>query len=173
MINHSLVTVSDHADIRSVIQVIDKNSLQIALVVDADQRLVGTVTDGDIRRGILKGITMDQSVSLVMNRKPTIATPDQTPAEIRALMRRKGLRHIPIVDKQGKLVAIELHDRAPTLASKPNWVVIMAGGLGKRLGELTAATPKPMLSVKNKPILVSIVENLAESGFTRIFLSVN
>jgi NDP-sugar pyrophosphorylase family protein len=108
-----------------------------------------------------------------MNRNPTMATHDQTRENLVGLMRRKGLRHLPLVDTSGKLTGIELLNEVPGLDKLDNLVVVMAGGLGRRLGGLTADTPKPMLSVKNRPLLETIVENLATAGFQDIYLSVN
>lgn len=173
MIDYQTAVVSDTATIKEAIQAIDRSHLQIALVINSTGKLLGTITDGDIRRGILKGVGMDQPAVQVMNKKPTVGNPDQTREALVALMERKGLRHVPLVDGAGKLQGIELLNNLLGSGPKENWVVIMAGGMGKRMGSLTEHTPKPMLPVRNKPLLESIVENLSQYGFRDIFLSVN
>ena len=164
--------VSPSATIKETIRRIDEGSLQIALVVDEAQRLLGTVTDGDVRRGLLRGVSLEEPASAIMNPRPTVATPDQGRDAILRMMRGGTLHHLPLVDAQGRLVGMEVLDEllAP---SRDNWVVLMAGGLGSRLRPLTEDTPKPLLKVGQKPILENILENFIEHGFRRFFLSVN
>ena len=164
--------VSPGATIKETIRTIDEGSLQIALVVDESQRLLGTVTDGDVRRGLLRGVSLDEAATSIMNPHPRVAAPGQSPSVILALMKEGLLHHVPLVDAQGHLVGMEVLDEllAPT---RDNWVVLMAGGLGNRLRPLTEDTPKPLLKVGQKPILEDILENFIEHGFRRFFLSVN
>ncbi len=167
------ILVSTGQTIREVIEVIDHNAVQIALVVDESTCLLGTVTDGDIRRGILKGLSLESPVSKIMNCSPTTLTTGQHSEAVLALMRKKQLHHIPLIDQQGKVVGlknlIEFLDRK----TKDNWVVIMVGGLGTRLGELTENCPKPLLTVGTKPLLETILENFVEYGFRKFYLAVN
>lgn len=173
MVDLKSVTVDQSARVKDAILLIDRNSLQIALVVDSENHLLGTVTDGDIRRAILRGVGMDEPATSVMNKKPTVGSPEQSRAELVALMNKKALRHIPIVDENRVLLDIEPLNTLFQTKEKTNPVVIMAGGLGTRLGALTAETPKPMLSVQKKPLLESIIENLSQFGFRNIYISVN
>lgn len=174
MINFRNAIVSGEADLKTVIQAIDKGSLQIALVVGIDGKLEGTVTDGDIRRALIRGVTLEQSVQLVMNKNPFTKTPGHSRLELLNLMNSRGLKHIPIVDESFRPVGLEMLQEPTELSGeRENHVVIMAGGMGKRLGTLTTHTPKPMLNVKSRPILETIVMQLAEFGFRHIHLSVN
>lgn len=158
--------------IRDVIATIDRNEMQIALVTDAGGVLLGTVTDGDIRRGLLRGVTLDRPAAEVMNADPKKADADQEPSAIEALMRRTGLWRIPVVTLDGRVVGLGVPDDQ-AVHSHDNLVVVMAGGLGTRLGELTKNTPKPLIRVGSRPILQTIVECFIHQGFQRFAFSVN
>ena len=159
--------------IREVIQLIDSSGIQIAIIVDSSGCLLGTVTDGDIRRGILKEIKLDQPVSLVMNPKPTTATDQSTRSENHQVMAAKKLRHLPILDKGNKVVRLQLSEDFYGSPKLDNWVVLMAGGLGSRLAPLTDYHPKPMLKVGDRPILETILLKFVETGFWKFYISVH
>lgn len=161
------------ASLREAIETIDASAMQIALVADENRRLLGTVTDGDIRRGILRGVALDQPVSQIMNTQPTVARADEPREQMLANMQRKQLHRIPVVDEQNRVVGIEFLEELIQPHLKENWVVLMAGGLGSRLQPLTNNCPKPMLHVGNKPLLETILENFIEYGFRHFFISVN
>lgn len=166
--------ISPEATIRDALRLIGERSMQLALVVDGQNRLLGTITDGDIRRGLLEDLSLDVTVTEIYHRNPIYGNEWQAPATIRRLMRKHNVRQIPIVDKQGVVVRLEL-DKSPPRESftRDNWVVLMAGGLGTRLRPLTENCPKPMLSLGEKPILEHILENFVEQGFENFFISVN
>jgi dTDP-glucose pyrophosphorylase/predicted transcriptional regulator len=159
--------------LRETIARIDAGVLQIALVVDSEGRLVGTVTDGDVRRAMLKGLSLDARADQVMNPKPTVAKHNESDDKIRALMQRFELRQVPLVDGERRIVDVRLLDDVLFAVPKDNTVVVMAGGLGSRLQPLTDERPKPMLKVGRKPILETILENFLEHGLKRFFFSVN
>ena len=167
------VLVSSDITIRETIRVIDSGALKIALVVNDGNRLIGTVTDGDIRRGILRGCSLEDRVAEVMNATPTIAIQNEGREKILMLMRQKQVFQIPIVDGDGSLVGLEVLENILETPRHDNWVVLMAGGLGTRLKPLTDEIPKPLLKVGGKPILETILENFLEYGFTRFYISVN
>ena len=167
------VLISQSTSIREAVKVIDEGALQIALVVDRDDRLLGTITDGDVRRGILKGIPLEESVSRIMNVAPTVAQAQGRREETLKLLRQNSLRQVPVVDQEGRLVGLEVIEDLMRPQTRENLVVIMAGGLGSRLGSLTKDCPKPMLHVGGKPILETIIENLRDFGFFHFCLSVN
>lgn len=166
-------SVTPIATIRDTLRIIDASAMQIALVVDKDNRLLGTVTDGDIRRGILIGISLDDVVTKVMNPSPVFSTRQQSAEAIFSLMKRKKIHQIPILDDDGCLWGIEILDDLIHSSQRLNWVVLMAGGLGTRLRPLTNDVPKPMLKIGSKPVLEIIIENLIEFGFNKFFLAVN
>ena len=159
--------------VKEAIKVIDQGALQIALVVDAEKRLIGTVTDGDIRRGLLNGLNLDSPVEQVMNRQFRSVREGTKESEVLALMRRDVLHQIPVLDEQGRVVNLFLLEELLQNRALPNPVVIMAGGEGKRLRPLTEDCPKPMLKVKGKPMLEIILDRCKEAGFLQFYLSVS
>ncbi|MFA4133386.1 MULTISPECIES: nucleotidyltransferase family protein [unclassified Brevibacillus] len=167
------IMVSPDAPILKVIEIIDAGAKQLALVVDGNGRLLGTVTDGDIRRGLLKGRLLNDKVSLVMNSYPTVASPYDSRENILALMKVRQLYQIPVVDEEGRVIHVEMLNDLLRPELKDNWVVLMAGGLGTRLHPLTYDCPKPLLEVGNKPLLETILLNFIDQGFHRFFISIN
>lgn len=152
---------------------IDAAALQVGLVVDVSGHLKGVVTDGDIRRAILRGVPLDARSDAIMGRNPRVLPIGTPPHEVLAFMKRHAVHHVPLVDVAGRLVGLEVLDELVGAYVHPNWVVIMAGGMGTRLRPLTEECPKPLLPVGGKPILENILESFAEQGFRRIFLSIN
>jgi dTDP-glucose pyrophosphorylase len=167
------VLVPATTSIREAAQVLDQKALQIVLVTDDEERLLGTVTDGDIRRAILRGVNLTEPVRNVMNKNPVTASVDEGRENILDEMKRRGLHHIPLVDDRGRIVGLDTLDELIRTPVRENWVVLMAGGLGSRLRPLTDDCPKPMLKVGGKPLLQTILENFVECGFRRFFISVN
>lgn len=167
------VMISPGITLRETIQVIDSGALKIALVIDGEKRLLGTVSDGDIRRGILRGCSLEDPIRQVMNMHPTVAHQNEGREKILALMRQKQVYQIPVVDGDGMLVGLEVLEKVLESPRRDNWVVLMAGGLGTRLKPLTDDLPKPLLKIGGKPILETIIENFLEYGFCRFFISVN
>ena len=156
-----------------VIKKIDQGSMQIALIVAKGRHLVGTVTDGDVRRGILKGISLNDNVEKIMNRTPITASEESTPEQILAIMKEKQVHQIPIVDSRNRLVDVKILDEFIRQEEKDNWVVLMAGGMGRRLSPLTDNCPKPLIRVGTKPLLETILENFIVCGFKKFYISVN
>jgi dTDP-glucose pyrophosphorylase len=167
----TLITASD--SIRRAIETIDASGQKIALVVDTEDRLVGTVTDGDIRRGLLRGLDLTRPVSEVMNPKPLTAAASMPRGKRLELMRRRELSHLPVLDAAGKLVNLESDIELIEAGERPNWVVLMAGGLGQRLRPLTENLPKPLLPVGDRPLLEIIMERFVAQGFRKFYIAVN
>lgn len=161
------------ATLGAAIKNLDESTLQIALVLDETGKLLGTITDGDVRRAILRGETLDAPVDRVMKVNPITAGPEIDRRTVMKWMRQYQIAQVPIVDADGILTGLETLTRIMRDDRGGNWVVIMAGGLGTRLRPLTENLPKPLIPVGGKPVLESIIERLAEQGFRRIFLSVN
>jgi dTDP-glucose pyrophosphorylase len=165
--------VAPDATLEQVISVMDASSLQICLVVDAAGKLLGTVTDGDIRRGIIRTHSLSGAVSEVMKRNPVVSSLDVDRGAQRELMARTSVRQLPLLDREGHVVGLILRDDLEAPEPIDNWVVLMAGGLGKRLRPMTDDTPKPLLQVGHKPLLETILESFVEHNFRRFFISVN
>jgi dTDP-glucose pyrophosphorylase len=166
------ISVGHNANIRDALTVLDKQAMQIVLMVSEENRLLGTVTDGDIRRGLLRGETLDSPVDTVANRTPTVGYNDETEIVWQQHIKRKSLRHLPILNRHKQLVGLYYHKTQQTPRRK-NPVVLMLGGLGMRLRPLTETLPKPMLPVGNQPILETIVKHIAEQGFTEFYFCIN
>ncbi|MBK9161516.1 MAG: nucleotidyltransferase family protein [Nitrosomonadales bacterium] len=173
MIAWKEILVSPGAPIREAIEVLDRSAKQIVLVVGENNHLAGTVTDGDIRRGILKGVSLDEPTLNIMNAHPTVARADEGREAMLAAMQRKGLHHLPVVDENNCVTGLETLEDLIHPPIRENRVVLMAGGLGSRLSPLTDACPKPMLKIGGKPLLETILENFIEYGFHRFYISVN
>lgn len=165
--------VSPETPIIRTLEIIDASARQIALVVDHAERLLGTVTDGDVRRGLLRGKSLNDPVSQVMNAYPTVASPYDSKENILALMKLKQLQQIPVVDEDGRVLHVETLGELLRPSKKENAVVLMAGGLGTRLRPLTHECPKPLLKVGDRPILETILLNFIDHGFYRFYISVH
>ncbi|MEA2051168.1 MAG: nucleotidyltransferase family protein [Campylobacterota bacterium] len=173
MINHNEITINKNQSIKEALQIIDKGAIRIAIVLDETQKVIGTLTDGDIRRGLLNGLNLESSIDNLYFKTPTLANINDSKESIIQKAISKKLYQIPIVDNDGKLVDIEDLATLLKITTKRNRVILMAGGLGTRLRPLTEDTPKPLLKVGNKPILETIIENFAKYGFVNITISVN
>lgn len=165
--------VGPNSSIRETLRRIDESSLQIALVVDGDGRLLGTVTDGDVRRGVLHGISLEECALRVMNPSPTVASSADARPHRLILMQSRGIRHLPLLNDAGKLVGMEVLEDLLKPPRRDNLVLLMAGGLGTRLSPLTDRCPKPMLPVGNRPMLEIILQNFIQHGFYRFYISVH
>lgn len=165
--------VAPQTPLRDAIVRIDRSGQQIALVVDDAGRLAGVLSDGDVRRAVLRDLDLSAPTSGFMNPFPTTALATASPTEQLAIMRRKVLRHLPLLDATGCVVGLSTLDSLMGGMERLNPVVLMVGGLGTRLMPLTRNCPKPMLPVGGKPILESILESFYEQGFRRFYFSVN
>ena len=165
--------IQSGATLREAMQAIDQGACEIALVVDRHRKLLGTVTDGNIRRAILAGADLGQPVAPVMKRKFIAVAEGSSRSEALDLMRARVLRQIPILDRSGRLVGLHLMREMIGADPKENWAVVMAGGRGERLRPITDHTPKPMIRVAGRPILERIVLHLVGHGVRTIYLAVN
>lgn len=159
--------------IADAIRVIDAGSARITLVVDDKRRLLGTVTDGDVRRALIRQVTLDKPVSLIMNPNPKTLRREMDREQVLALFRDNDLLQAPVVDESGYLLGVETYRDLLKVPSRENWVFLMAGGFGKRLRPLTDDCPKPMLSLGGKPILESIIDRFVAAGFYKFYISVH
>lgn len=166
------VTIPADATLRQALKAMDVG-LQISLVVAEDGKLLGTVTDGDIRRNLLKDASLESPISQVMTRSFVSAKTTDRRDDVLKIMREKKLRQIPVLDEAGRVVNVWTLLELIEKEQHDNWVVLMAGGLGTRLRPLTEDCPKPLLRVGGKPVLQTIIENFVDQGFSKFYLSVN
>lgn len=164
--------LSPDRNIRETMQVLNDTSSQIVLVADQNGKLLGTVTDGDIRRGLLRGLHPEALVSEVMFTTPCTGHPDEARVVHVARMRERGIKHLPLIGGDGVLVGLVAADE-PAQSRHDNPVVLMVGGLGTRLHPLTLSTPKPMLPIGGRPVLETIIDNFIAQGFWNFYLAVN
>jgi dTDP-glucose pyrophosphorylase len=166
--------ISKNTKIKDCLKILDEAvKYHIALVVDEFGRLEGAVTDGDVRRGLLKKVNLNDPVSKIMNSKPITLKDSTDKDKIAKFLKEKSLRQIILTDENSRVSNVVTVDCLFTKSAKPNKVFLMAGGLGSRLRPLTNDIPKPMLQVGGSPILQTIIEKFIDEGFQDFYLSVN
>ena len=165
------VLLTPEDSLEHTIKVLHKGGCRIALVVDKFGVLLGTITDGDIRRALIKQLTMEKPVSLIMNSNPVVVDNKVGSKEILTLMSDQDLLHMPIINKDGILCGLETLQHLIESPIYDNPVFLMAGGFGTRLYPLTKDTPKPLLKVGKKPILEMIIEQFIDHGFHNFYIS--
>ena len=173
MKSYQNILLTPTSTIKEALKIIDSGAMKLAIVIDEDEKLIGTLTDGDIRRGLLGDLTLNDSIETIIYKTPTVCNIEDTKEKILEVAIAKKLYQIPIVDNDGKLIGIEEVDELLKAKYKSNKVVLMVGGLGTRLYPLTKNIPKPMLKVGNRPILETIILNFKKYGFTDIILGVS
>jgi dTDP-glucose pyrophosphorylase len=165
--------LTEDRTIRDAIKNLDDGAAKLALVVDKNKKLIGTISDGDIRRGLLRGENLESSLLTIIQRNFFSFPEGMNEAEALLSMRNKGLYQVPQIYHDGTVKRLFLHDDLLRIKKFSNSVVIMAGGKGERLKGLTLNCPKPMLLVGNKPMLQIIIENCISAGFSNFYLSIN
>jgi dTDP-glucose pyrophosphorylase len=158
------------ATIRDAIAVLENN--QCSVVVDSEDHILGTITDRDVRKVLLRQTPLDAFVSEAMNRNPTTLTYPLEPSDVGQMLGKVSFVQFPLVDSQQKVVGLHTNQELQQVKF-PNQVVLMAGGLGSRLSPLTDECPKPLLKVGHQPVLETIIENFLDYGFHKFLISVN
>jgi dTDP-glucose pyrophosphorylase len=166
-----LVKATD--DVLTAMSAIQNAQQKLALVVDDFGKLVGTVTDGDVRRGLLAGLTVASPVAETMNLSPIALYEGEAPGAILPLMDERGILVVPVLDRKGRPIRLISREDLGNPQKADATVLLMAGGLGARLRPLTDTVPKPLLLVGGRPMLEITVENLKNQGFRRFYISVN
>ncbi|MDG2348946.1 MAG: nucleotidyltransferase family protein [Gammaproteobacteria bacterium] len=168
---NTLLKLSD--PIKKAILKLNKTSLHMVLIVDAQKRLLGTLTDGDVRRAFLKGIKLDEPVSKIMCNQPTTMRYTESREAIFKVMKENGYSGIPIVDEDNKVCDLVSLYGVNNQNNQKIPVLLLAGGFGRRLHPLTASCPKPMLKIGGVPILERIIKRFSDNGFKDIYVSVH
>ncbi|MFT6180103.1 MAG: dTDP-glucose pyrophosphorylase [Akkermansiaceae bacterium] len=152
---------------------IDAGAIQMAVVENGEGIMVGLITDGDIRRGLLAGMSLSDPIEACCQRGFISVSEGTSRVEVLEMMLARSFEHVPVVDQRGCFKGVHLLTEFLTPRRRENIAVVMAGGKGTRLGELTRHLPKPMIKVAGRPILERIVHQLVGAGVTQIYLSVN
>lgn len=178
MVELARLLVGTESSIREVMVCIDGNAQGIALVVDSEHRLLGTVTDGDIRRAILANVDLDLPVQTLLERRAPaihpipltaqVGTPD---ADLLRMMSEYNLRHIPLVDEDTRVIDVALLSKLVREYELPLTAVVMAGGYGSRLRPVTGELPKPMVPIGDRPLLELILKQLRKAGIRYVNLT--
>lgn len=159
--------------IQDAISNLDDTALQIVLVVEKGGVLVGTITDGDIRRALLRGLELTSGIDTVMQREPLVAPPHLSRDVVLNVMQANRIHQMPIVDETRRVLGLHLREDLLSPAKLPNLMVIMAGGCGTRLRPHTEKCPKPLLPVAGRPMMEHIIERAKAEGFQRFVLAVH
>ena len=167
------VKISANTKIKKAMQIISEGTFKIAIAVDKTNKLIGTLSDGDIRKGFLSGLNMDSTVESIIFRKPITAKINDNLENIAKIALPNQIYQIPVIDDNRKVIGLHIFNKFINFKNKQNKVIIMAGGKGMRLRPLTKDIPKPMLKVGDKPILQILIEKFKESGFRDFTICVN
>jgi len=163
----------DNSTIHDAITNLDTVAIKIVLVVNDAGKLEGTISDGDIRRGLLRGLEMNSTIESIVYRNPLVVSPNMGLETVQQLMIVNKIQQVPVVDEQNKVVGLHLWDEITILPLRKNLMVIMAGGKGTRLRPYTEDCPKPMLSVSGKPMLEHIIVRAKSEGFSQFVLAIH
>ncbi len=168
------ICIDANKSLIDVLNNLESEKSQIVLIIDSDKKLLGTVSDGDIRRHLITGKTLSTKVSEVMNKNFISIKKGENKQRILKLMKEKSISQIPVLDESGKILEIVLlKELIEVKEFLDNPVLIMAGGIGSRLRPFTEKCPKPMLKVGEKPILEILIEQFIDNGFSNFYISVN
>jgi len=163
---------ADSATVRDAMVAIQRGSVSAAFAVSDHQVLVGVVTDGDLRRALLEGLDMSDSIRPFIRRNPVVVSPTESRSAVLDLMKARSITQIPVVDKSGRVVGVHLMRELLGRVDRRNVALILAGGRGTRLQPFTDSLPKPMIPVAGTPILERVLNHLVGFGINRIVLSV-
>jgi dTDP-glucose pyrophosphorylase len=155
------------------LQAINEGNIEITFVLDTEKRVIGTLTDGDLRRALLGGAALQSPLAPFVRRQFIAVSPEISRAEVIDIMLSRRISQIPVLNTEGRLVGIHCLHETIGGEERPNWAVILAGGRGERLRPFTDSIPKPMLKVAGRPILERLILHIAGFGIRKIFLSIN
>jgi dTDP-glucose pyrophosphorylase len=172
-IDWTSAVVDASLDLHGAIVALDRVGLQILLMTDSEGHLLGTITDGDIRRALLRGSPLTTAARDVMHLTPMVVGPDLGRTAVLTLMQVNKIRQLPIISPEGRVVGLHLWDQVLAVPAHDNTVVLMAGGFGKRMMPYTETRPKPMLEVAGKPLLQHALERARADGFTRFLITLH
>jgi len=172
------ILVEPSFSLKAALKQIDKSGLQVLIVVDDKERILGIVTDGDMRRAIIKGLDFKTPIQGIMTKNPIAISHKSNKEEALRLMKKYEIRHIPVVDEKNKIIDLFLwkdflKNGEVAFAIKNVSVIIMAGGKGKRLDPFTKILPKPLIPIDEKPVIEVIMDNFKKYGFNKFIIALN
>jgi CTP:phosphocholine cytidylyltransferase-like protein len=159
--------------IKEVVNLLDTVALRIALITDESNLLIGTVSDGDIRRGLLKGLSLDSPIGSIVKRNPIVVSPELSREKVLQIMTSNKIQQVPIINERNEVVGLHFWSELNTPIIHSNLFVIMAGGKGTRLHPQTINSPKPLLSLAGKPILEHIIDRAKNHGFNNFVIAIH
>ena len=159
--------------IEDAIRNLNNTALKIVMVADDDKYFLGTISDGDIRRGLLKGLTLSSPIQSIVHQNALVVPAGLTRDTVLSMMTANKVQQIPVVDDDGKIVGLHIWDEVASVQARPNSMVIMAGGMGTRLLPHTESCPKPMLLIQGKPMLEHIIERAKSEGFSHFIVAIH
>jgi dTDP-glucose pyrophosphorylase len=171
--NKKNIFIFENNELADVIKCIDEAALQIAIVLDQNKKVLGLVTDGDIRRGLLRGLSLQSKCSEVVNRKFNFTRKKLTLDQALVYMNANSLSHLPHIGVEGEIVGMYVSSSLANSEKIDSHVVIMAGGRGERLFPLTANTPKPLINYGEKSLIEHVIQQCKISGFKNFIITVN
>ena len=159
--------------IKDVVNLLDEVALRIALITDESNLLIGTVSDGDIRRGLLKGLSLDSPIESIVKRNPIVVSPELNREKVLQIMTSNKIQQVPVVNERNEVIGLHLWDELNAPTTHDNLFVIMAGGKGTRLYPQTINSPKPLLLLAGKPILEHIIDRAKSHGFNNFVIAIH
>jgi len=172
------ILIKPDFSIKKAFKQIDDSALQILVIVDKNRKILGIITDGDMRRAIIKDLNINTPVEKIMTINPIVISSKNSKENALKLMRKHKIRHIPVVDEKKRIVDIYLwndflKNGDVSFPVKSNPVIIMAGGKGHRLDPFTKILPKPLIPIDDKPVIEVIMDNFKKYGFNEFIISLN
>ena len=167
------ILLSQKSTIEELINNLNNNQIKISIIVNKNNDLIGTITDGDLRRGILNGLNLKDKIKSIINyNSKTVQKKDFSPFNATFITNKFQIEHLPVLDKK-KIVYLYLNKKNPTKKKNiNNRIIVMAGGFGRRLKKLTKNCPKPLLIFKNKPLIQYVIDNALNQGFKNFYISI-
>ena len=171
MNNWENTLIDSSSSVENAINTLSSGGMRVVLVVDQEKKLLGTITDGDIRRALLNHVSLDTLAIKIMNHEPKVASIYEKSEALLSMMRKEDILHVPIVDDMNRIVGLEILQHFVKKKKFDNIIFLMAGGFGSRLNSLTKDTPKPLLRVGSRPILETILIQFIDAGFHNFYIS--
>ncbi len=171
--NWKSTLLEKNSSIKKAFESLEKSALQIILVYEKNLKFLGTVTDGDLRRGLLNGLSLNDKILKVLNYNSIVISESPNFETIKNLMHSNKIKALPILSKNRKIQGLICSDSFDEPLQSETPVIIMCGGFGKRLSPITNKIPKPMINIGGKPMLELIIKKFIDEGFTDFILSVN